>query len=1045
MAIINNPLVSIIVPVYGTEKLLSRCLDSILNQTYKNLEIIVVNDCSPGKCKEIVKQYQSMDSRVKYVEHEKNKGLFHARLTGAKHMSGDYIAFVDSDDYIAVDYYRLLVKEAQAQQADIVCANMIMVNESDGRHYINLLNRPSGKILKGEEILKAYFEQEGLAFHWHAVWNKIYSKQLWDKALPHYSKIKSHLIMAEDFAYSTVLFHYAQKYVSIEYEGYYYFQNSNASTSLSGNLNKYLKNLTDLGTAFNFVENFLFETKQLKKYEEKFKAWKARYSRFWTDNIENSALNTIDKNKAFNQLKKAFKINTPKKSISSDHYFYSTSIDWDDRFEKLKKEILKEEYEFISFDVFDTLIYRPFMDPHDLFVLLDYEYEKLTKGKTITKFSKLRREAEALVRKELKLKKPLFEDITLDEIYHCLIKDYSIDKDIASELKKKEIQFELKYCKARKSAKELFDMAIEVGKKVVIISDMYLPKEIIEQILNKNGYSGYERLFVSSDLRLSKNHGSLFEFVLKELDCDPSKLLHIGDNWEVDVVNAKNKGISAYFYPKAIHRMLNWIPDKDTGNSTLLYFNPRGKWHNYEYSKEYFLIRCMLAVVANKYFDNPYRTFSKYSDFNGDPYFVGYYALGMHVLAISKWILEDAIDKGYKKIHFVARDGFLPKKAYDHLSKCYVDSPDSNYLYLSRKALIPALIDNINVLYLIKDLIRIEAFTPRKFFRIILRQDITKKLSNYLQKSGINLDKKFKDIFEYTYFVKVLKTINIDLSELKKYKSTLIKYLNENVKSNEALFDIGYSGTSQMIMAELGVKTDAYYIHINKDTALKYGKKFGYNVTTFYSYSPSISGTLREYMISETGPSCIGYNEHDNKVLPVFEKDEFSYIEQFIIGTMHYAAEEFVKDLVNEFSEYIPKLFIRNEDASMPYEMFLHSAKDHDRKLFAECYFEDEAYHGKSKINLMNEWRQATNYHMTALAIEELPYKEVVKEIIDTDYTFLNHRHKYMKALFYFLYNRDIFKHKVKSKFSNRPMTLKLMEFTYRNLRNFKRAVFGPR
>ena len=76
------PLISIIVPVYNTEKYLRRCLDSLVNQTFNDIEIIIVNDCSQGNCKEIIEEYQKKDNRIKYIEHSENKSLLQARKTG---------------------------------------------------------------------------------------------------------------------------------------------------------------------------------------------------------------------------------------------------------------------------------------------------------------------------------------------------------------------------------------------------------------------------------------------------------------------------------------------------------------------------------------------------------------------------------------------------------------------------------------------------------------------------------------------------------------------------------------------------------------------------------------------------------------------------------------------------------------------------------------------------------------------------------------------------------------------------------------------------
>lgn len=100
---------SIIIPNYNNEKYLKRSLDCLIEQTYANVEIIVVNDGSKGNSDEIVEAYQKKDKRIKYVKHEVNKGLFQARLTGAGEATGDYIAFLDADDYTSVDFYRTLM------------------------------------------------------------------------------------------------------------------------------------------------------------------------------------------------------------------------------------------------------------------------------------------------------------------------------------------------------------------------------------------------------------------------------------------------------------------------------------------------------------------------------------------------------------------------------------------------------------------------------------------------------------------------------------------------------------------------------------------------------------------------------------------------------------------------------------------------------------------------------------------------------------------------------------------------------------------------
>ena len=107
----NRPLISVVVPVYNTEQYFERCIESILDQSYKNLEVIVVNDGSPGNISELIQKYKK-DSRVNFIDNKDNRGLLRARVCGAQKATGEYLAFVDSDDYVSPHFieelYQLL-------------------------------------------------------------------------------------------------------------------------------------------------------------------------------------------------------------------------------------------------------------------------------------------------------------------------------------------------------------------------------------------------------------------------------------------------------------------------------------------------------------------------------------------------------------------------------------------------------------------------------------------------------------------------------------------------------------------------------------------------------------------------------------------------------------------------------------------------------------------------------------------------------------------------------------------------------------------------
>lgn len=115
----SSPLVSIVLPVYNVEKYLPICLDSILNQTYQNIELVCVNDGSPDNCGQILEKYAAMDERILVIA-QKNQGLSGARNTGMRYAHGEYIMFVDSDDWIEAETCEVAVSAALKYGADLV-------------------------------------------------------------------------------------------------------------------------------------------------------------------------------------------------------------------------------------------------------------------------------------------------------------------------------------------------------------------------------------------------------------------------------------------------------------------------------------------------------------------------------------------------------------------------------------------------------------------------------------------------------------------------------------------------------------------------------------------------------------------------------------------------------------------------------------------------------------------------------------------------------------------------------------------------------------
>ena len=264
---------SIIVPIYNNEQYFERLFDCLFKQSYEDIEIIVVNDCSKNDCDDIIKKYKKKDKRIKYVKHKTNKGLFQARLTGADIAIGDYITFLDANDYVSLDYYRTLISNAYEKESDIVIGNTVLEYLDKDRYECPLLRMNFNELI-GKDILNNYFEQRGYNYSWYTIWNKIYSMETWKKARKEYNNIKSKLAFTEGIVFSTVLFYYAKKVTRVENDAVFYCQNKISTIdSINITASKEEKNINDMITTFNFVEDFMKKEKIYNKYKECYHDW----------------------------------------------------------------------------------------------------------------------------------------------------------------------------------------------------------------------------------------------------------------------------------------------------------------------------------------------------------------------------------------------------------------------------------------------------------------------------------------------------------------------------------------------------------------------------------------------------------------------------------------------------------------------------------------------------------------------------------------------------------------------------------------------------
>ena len=1007
--------ISIIIPVYNSEDFLRTCLDSLVKQSYKNLEFIIVNDGSPKNCKEIADEYKEKDNRIKYVEHEKNKGLFQARITGFENSTGDYIAFLDADDYVSNDFYRELVVKAEETNSDIVAAQLVMDYGKGDRRVYNLFEFPFEE-LTGEQCYEEFFNQEGLNFAWHITPNKIYSRKIWEKAVIDYKKIQKHLIMTEDFAFASVLFYYAKKVTKVTRVAFFYTKHDGASTSVNDiTFKKASKNLEDLTTSFSFVENFLKEKNIYEKYRTKFEKWRALYCQMHKSYLLNLNFNKEEKA----QLETKFQEFCPVQfEVKNSGFFSSVETPWNDGLDKLKEIIMNQKTKIVSFDIFDTLITRPFLYPKDLFVFLNDDYRKLSNNLGID-FSKIREDCEVLARIEAEKEKR--EDVTLDRIYEIIKEEYDISSSTIEFLKRKEIELELKFCKRRETAYSIYKLAKYLGKRVICTSDMYLPLEVIQNILQKNGYEDIDKIYLSREVMKSKSTGHLYEYMIKSEGVEARNIVHIGDNYKSDFDKAKKYDIRSVYFPKTTDIMLD---KNNTNNLSQMLYSSMPFWRDNQTSMNFIGIRTMIAIVANKYFDNPFRIFNNESDFNIDPFLIGYYLLGMYMFGVGNWLLRETENKGYKNISFMARDGYLPMEIYNILKKYYKNVPEAKYLRVSRKALISAMIIDKIDLYKLTDIINIDNHNPKyiiKYVKDSLKDYKDEEIKNIIEKNGIKYEEDIKTKQKFNKLVKII--INELFDEEKNDKKTrkLREFFGKYFEDRSATFDLGYSGRPELYLSVLcGKPIDTYFLNINQDEAIKYSNVAGYKLNTYFDAKPAVTGFAYESIISELAPSTIGYDLTGEEVKPILEKNKKTYQEKCIISIMQNAAQQFVQDVLQIFGEEYKKLYYQDYYISLPFMAYINSSKPIDMQMFNSIGFEDTV-RTKEVKPITEDWlieRKNKNQrnmdtlkntgNMQITNNSYLNYNNVVD---------LEHHSKLVRLIFYILYDRPTFKRRMREIF----------------------------
>lgn len=1027
----KNPLVSVVVTVFNTEVYVERCFQCLINQTYKNLEIIVVNNGSTGNIKEIVNEYSTsyLEPQFKIINLPKNIGLFSARLKGIDNAHGDYIAFIDSDDRVSLDYFRKMLETARDNSADIVMADFC--NEFDDGRVMSYNLADLGNshlVLFGQDVFDFYMKQSGLSFNIFAVWNKLYSRQIMFCALPALHKIDTFLVVGEDIVYSTVFFSLAKCFCTVSNVRYFHFSHPESASGIDGDKDKMIRNLKDIHATFEMIKKYLSSAGLLNNYLKEFENARNLHFRIWYEAIQNTNLSRAQKHYCAEFAMKLFhKSSAELKKDKDDSYFWKVQTQQNQYLEHLAELVTSPDYDIISFDIFDTLLYRPFFEPQDLFYYMDQPFHKRLNSKTYGNFHELRIQAENLAREKARLRGN--EEIKFSEIYNELEYTIGIAHDICESLRILEMNLEMKFCYPRNTAHDVYNMACLSGKRIICISDMYLDKKFLCSLLHKNGFNIRPNdIFVSSEFLCTKESGKLYKKVLSSIGITPNRILHIGDNYSSDFLRPQSMQIGVYHFPRAM--------DIFKGQHTFVFggdlypFISENMYtvENTKKLEKFLCTRCMLALIANHLFDNPYNSIHEDTAFNASAYEIGYCALGMHLLALSLWLISSVEKNGYRKIHFVSRDGYLPKKAFDMVSKGIGKVMPTEYLQISREAIIPLLICDLKSLFSILDIINYKEYSPKRMIELLLpllKDNSQEKWVNEIKNAGFVYENNFNSLNNYARFANFLVDNMLDETRIINYRNTMRVYFADIIDKKDCIFDIGYTAKIETTLSMLlGYGVDGHMLYCRNDNAKCSSVNGDFVVHKFYDFEPRISSTIREFPFSEFASSFQQYQINGDKVIKInssiVNPKEFNFQSEYVLTLIEKGALDYISDYIKHFSDYLSIMDMSNIGASLPWEFYLTYSSSIDRSIFMASYFVDNLNENRI-VNFCDYWEQQSN----AQLIPNWYSTQLIQE-----------KSIWKKAIYYMLFDKKTFKEKVKKRLQRHPVMYRIARRCYVISRN---------
>lgn len=444
--------------------------------------------------------------------------------------------------------------------------------------------------------------------------------------------------------------------------------------------------------------------------------------------------------------------------------------------------------DIVSFDVFDTLLTRNTVHPRDVFVLARELFNEESNGLMMEDFCLARVKSELHARKKHSIK----TDVTLDDIYDSLGELYGYEQPMLAELKKYELEAEKKLLRHDTSVFHLYEYAKSMGKKIVIVSDMYLPKKNIEEMLRYNGVDTWEKLIVSSEDHVAKFTGSAYADIVREYN--GSQILHIGDNIHSDISWAQAFGLDTIH----IHRNVEDLSFEKKDIYRAVYGGDRYRYtlENETTSVAEAQFNIISGLVANYCVD-------KKSNISRA---VGYAVFGPLLLGYTQWLHEQSREINAGHLYFLARDGAVMKDAYER----YYGKKDTEITYMigSRRVLnFPNMVNDNFSINGVDGIVGIKGIEVRKTLEYYGVDTDSERVNSILDQVGLSGVHSVELGESADKFKAALLMLQPDiLKNADREQKRILEYFSsigiDNVV-NPVVIDVGWNGSMQKAISSL--------------------------------------------------------------------------------------------------------------------------------------------------------------------------------------------------------------------------------------------------